>query len=176
MSTYFIGDTHFYDKDIILFENRPFASTSQMNEYIIKQWNSVATNEDKVIVVGDFIDFKKCSEEQALDDVINRLKGQILLIAGNHDISNINFYKKLSREKLEVVEYPIIYNNFWIVSHEPMYVSANMPYGNIFAHVHNNPIYNTVSKRSYCVSAERLNYTPILDTKIFKAVRRENNG
>ena len=91
MSTYFIGDTHFYDKDIILFENRPFASTSQMNEYIIKQWNSVATNEDKVIVVGDFIDFKECSEEQALDDVINRLKGQILLIAGNHDISNINF-------------------------------------------------------------------------------------
>lgn len=33
---------------------------------------------------------------------------------------------------------------------------------NLFAHVHDNPEFKSVSKRSFCTSAERINYTPIL--------------
>lgn len=43
------------------------------------------------------------------------------------------------------------------------YINQNMPYANIFAHVHGNPAYADVSKQSFCASAERkaLNYYPI---------------
>ena len=94
-----------------------------------------------------------------LQKLIKSLNGKIILIAGNHDKNNLDFYKKECG--LEVYNYPIIIDDFWILSHEPMYVSQQSPYANIFAHVHNNPLYTTVSTRSYCVSAERISYKPI---------------
>ncbi len=36
----------------------------------------------------------------------------------------------------------------------------NIPYVNIFGHVHGNPIYNDVSPCGYCVCGERNNWTP----------------
>ena len=61
----------------------------------------------------------------------------------------------------EVYDLPVVYDNFWILSHEPLYMNRNMPYANIFGHVHDNPSYKTVSVRSYCVCVERINYTPV---------------
>ena len=66
---------------------------------------------------------------------------------------------------------PIILNEFWILSHKPMYVNSNMPYANIFGHVHNSPIFNTYSSQHYCVSVERINYTPISMNEIIKKVQ-----
>lgn len=40
-------------------------------------------------------------------------------------------------------------------------MNANMPYANLFGHVHNNPIVRDYSKQHYCVSIERIDYTPI---------------
>ena len=129
-----------------------------MNDFMIKNWNTVASNEDTVFVVGDFFDFNHCTKEETAD-VLKQLNGHITLISGNHDVGNLVELRNLG---VEVIPYPIVKDNFWILSHEPMYVSENSPYANIFAHVHNNPIYKTVSSRSFCVSAERIGYTPIL--------------
>ena len=90
---------------------------------------------------------------------------------GNHDIP---FVKDLKNNGIEIYEYPIVFNNFWILSHEPMYVSENSPYANIFGHIHNNPMYLTVSSRSYCVSIERNGYKPICFDYIKERVRKEN--
>ena len=49
-----------------------------------------------------------------------------------------------------------------------------MPYCNIFGHVHSNPIYPTVEIRHYCVSVERIIYTPIEFTATKKAILNEN--
>lgn len=72
---------------------------------------------------------------------------------------------------IEVIEYPIVYSDFYIVSHKPLYISANGAYANIFAHVHDNPMYKTVSPRSFCVSAERINYTPISFNEIVEKMK-----
>lgn len=163
---FFIADTHFGDENILRYENRPFDSVDSMNKTIIQNWNSVVSESDTVFVVGDFIsDLKYLS-------IIDELKGRIKLIVGNHDIP---FIDELSRYKgIEVIDYPIILDGFWMVSHEPMYITKNAPYANIFGHIHNNPMYLTVSIRSYCVCVERNNYTPVEFGYIKKCVREEN--
>ena len=75
----------------------------------------------------------------------------------------------------EVYFYPIIVDDFWIMSHEPMYINMNMPYANIFGHVHDNPIYKDFSKRSFCVCVERIGFRPILLSKIKEIVIGANN-
>lgn len=69
-------------------------------------------------------------------------------------------YRKSGFE--EVYDYPIIYENFWILSHETMYINQNMPYANLFGHVHQSPQYTTYSKQHYCVTVERIGYTPVV--------------
>ena len=100
---------------------------------------------------------------------MKQLNGKKILIKGNHDIKDNNSYRMSGFA--EVYELPVILDEFWIMSHEPMYVNENMPYANVFGHVHNNPMYRTVSPQSYCVSVERIGYTPILFEDVKRAVQ-----
>ena len=158
MERWLIGDTHFFDKDIILFENRPFESVKEMNETLIKNWNSVVADNDIVYLLGDVANTNGLNKAE-LQKVIKSLSGKIILISGNHDENDLDFYE--GGCKMEVYKYPIIVDDFWMLSHKPLYITNNAPYANIFAHVHNNPIYKTTTSRSACVSAERINYTPV---------------
>ena len=55
----------------------------------------------------------------------------------------------------------VIYKDFYLLSHEPMYINTNMPYANFYGHVHGNPSYKDACKQSVCVSVERISYAPI---------------
>ena len=161
-----IGDLHFYDSNIILYNERPFSSVDEMNQFMIDQWNSVVNNNDIVFMLGDFFDFDHCDDIQVFE-ILDQLNGHIILIAGNHDRDNLDVFRAYG---IEVIEYPIVKDGFWFLSHEPMFVTETAPYANIFAHVHTNPMYRTVSSRSFCVSAERHNYVPVLLSAIKKVV------
>ena len=71
----------------------------------------------------------------------------------------------------EVYDHPVIIKNFWILSHEPLYVNSNMPYANLFGHVHASPMIKTYSRQHYCVSVERIHYTPISFDQISLAIQ-----
>ena len=163
-----IGDLHFFDPNIIEISGRPFKSVDEMNEHMINEWNSVTEEHDTVIVNGDFIDFRYCTQEQGYS-IINRLNGDIVLIVGTHDKPFLPILKTIS-SGIEVIEYPILKDEFWIISHEPQFVSMASPYANVFSHVHTNPMYNDVSPRSFCTSAERLGYKPIEWEAVKRAV------
>ena len=152
---FFIADTHFGHEAIIHYENRPFKNIDEMTTALINNWNKVVSTEDTVFLLGDFSAYDK----DANISICNRVNGHKILIIGNHDTENEKYYYDCGFEN--VSKYPIIYENFWILSHEPMYINSNMPYANVFGHVHGNPLYTDYSKQSYCVSAERINYTPI---------------
>lgn len=51
---YYIADLHFCHTNIINFDNRPFFSVDEMNRELISNWNSVVTNNDTVMILGDF--------------------------------------------------------------------------------------------------------------------------
>ena len=168
---FLIGDLHFGDNTIIHLENRPFHNDIQQTDELVELWNSVVEDNDIVYVLGDFVNVG-CSDYHF--QKIRELKGTRYLIRGNHDTETDEFYtNKCGFTK--IYDTPIILDDFWILSHLPMYVNKNFPYANVFAHVHNNPIYVTHSCRSYCVSAERTGFMPILFDDIKNVILQDCN-
>ena len=155
---FFIADTHFGDERILKYENRPFESISHMDEEIIHRWNATVDTEDTVYILGDFgaVGYE--------GDVLSRLNGKKILVKGNHDTKSNEEYRCFGFS--EVYDYPIIIEGFWILSHDALYVNENMPYANLFGHVHNSPIFKDYSKQHFCVCVERIDYSPILFDKI----------
>lgn len=150
---FLIADTHFGDEGMRKYENRPFADVTDMDEELVSRWNEAVSADDAVYVLGDF------GAEGYEAEILGRLNGRKFLVKGNHDIKSNGEYRSFGFE--EVYDYPIIIDGFWILSHEPLYVNTNMPYANLFGHVHNSPLIKDYSSQHYCVSAERVNYTPI---------------
>lgn len=79
---YFTSDTHFFHKNIIDYCDRPFESTKEMNETLIKKWNEKVDEDDIVFHLGDF---SLNASPGKLQELQWRLNGKIYLIAGNHE-------------------------------------------------------------------------------------------
>lgn len=79
----YISDLHFCGEDTISqFDKREFNDARQMDEYMIKQWNSTIKSGDIVIVLGDMFATKEAAR---INKILNRLNGKICLVEGNHD-------------------------------------------------------------------------------------------
>lgn len=84
MSTVWItSDLHFGHHNILKFEakNRPFTSSGEMDEFMIREWNSRVRPNDTVYILGDFA---FCTPEEAAA-IARRLNGHKILVKGNHD-------------------------------------------------------------------------------------------
>ncbi|MBQ7541169.1 MAG: metallophosphoesterase [Clostridia bacterium] len=163
MKTFFIADTHFGDSSIFRYENRPFASVREMDEEMIARWNAAVQNEDVVYVLGDF------GADGREAETLSRLNGTKYLIKGNHDTKSNAEYRAFGFA--EVYDHPILLDSFWILSHDAVYVNTNMPYANLFGHVHNSPIVKDLSAQHCCVSVERIQYTPIAFDTIKRRIK-----
>ena len=153
-----IADTHFGDdSSIFRYERRPFQDEEAMNAGLIELWNASVRPEDTVYHLGDFAVGLSFDE---IKELLSMLNGHKILIMGNHD-KDFTIKEWLDMGFEEVYSMPVIYQGFYMLSHEPLYVTWNSPYTNIFAHVHNNPAYRDSSARSYCVCVERTGYAPV---------------
>lgn len=164
--TFFMADTHFGHEDIIHFERRPFADGAEMNQVLIANWNRVVGTDDRVFLLGDFA----LGEQELITKWVRSLNGYKILLLGNHDREYpCSWWQQTGFA--EVISYPIIYEQWFMLSHEPLYINRNMPYVNIFGHVHANPTYADYTAQSFCVSAERIQYTPIEFKEIEKKIK-----
>ncbi|MBR6665540.1 MAG: metallophosphoesterase [Lachnospiraceae bacterium] len=163
MATFFIADTHFSEENIMKYENRPFASVEDMDEQMIERWNARVCEEDLIYVLGDF---GATGREQ---EYLSRLNGNKYLVKGNHDVEENEYYRKAGFQ--EVYDCPILLESFWILSHEPQYVNENMPYANLFGHVHNSPLFKDFSRQHYCVSVERTEFAPISFEEVKRCIK-----
>jgi len=150
-----IGDLHLGHKNVIRLCNRPFTTTEEMNEEIIARWNKVVKQDDKVFMLGDFALWSRTN----IIEYGQRLKGAKTLIMGNHDTHSIKTYYAAGFEV--VSKYPIIYEGYYILSHEPQYIKPDSLYANIHAHVHHSKDFEDCTNLTFCASAERINYTPV---------------
>ena len=154
---FFIADTHFGGENIRRYENRPFETAQEMDEKLIENWNKTITPEDTVYVLGDFSDYKDMEKDA---EILQRLHGCKILIMGNHD-KHYTPQEWRNAGFTECYSLPVLYEGFFLLSHEPLYINENMPYANFYGHVHSNPSYKDACKQSVCVSAERIDYMPV---------------
>lgn len=159
MKYFVISDTHFSHSNIIKYCNRPFASTEEMDEILIKNWNETVSNNDIIIHLGDI----GLGKKEYIESIIKRLNGKKMLIKGNHDNWSDQFYKDAGFDY--VSKFPIVYggtpenNGFYILSHAPLILSETTPYFNFYGHVHNDNKYIDTAT-SKCVCVERIGYRP----------------
>ncbi len=79
---HFTSDFHLGHQNIIKFDKRPFDDIKQMNEELIKNWNSVVDDDDIVFYLGDLSYRDRGGMSKWFLDSI---KGKIYFIMGNHD-------------------------------------------------------------------------------------------
>lgn len=159
-NTFLVSDTHFDHENIIKYCNRPFSDKHEMNQILIKRWNSVVKKTDTVFFLGDMTyGWNHRPEEYWL----KKLNGRIIFIEGSHDDPNEKTHK----------EFVILnYRNkkFYLV-HDPENVPDNWKGWTIHGHHHNNktqrfPFINGETKRIN-VSVELINYIPLNIDQLF---------
>ena len=153
MKIFAIADLHFGHKNIIKYCNRPFADTDEMDRALIKNWNETVSNNDTVLVLGD-VGF---GSKEYIACLIKQLNGKKFLIMGNHDNWSEQTYRDMGFHT--VSRFPILWNDFYLLSHAPLILSETTPYFNLYGHVHDDSRYvDTASSK--CVSVERIGYRP----------------
>lgn len=81
MNVFFTSDLHLGHARIIELAYRPYADILEMDEALIANWNDRVGKHDRVFLLGD-VSFHPPAKTREL---VERLKGEIHLIAGNHD-------------------------------------------------------------------------------------------
>lgn len=83
MTDWITSDLHFGHTNIMKYcpNTRRFRDVAHMNEAMIREWNDNVANDDTVYILGDFAFY--IAEEAAR--IAQRLKGNKILIKGNHD-------------------------------------------------------------------------------------------
>lgn len=137
---FFTSDTHFGHENIIKYCQRPFDNVEQMNEAIIKNWNSVVGPNDTVFHLGDFA----WGDPKVWNDALDKLNGHIHLILGNHDMKNIregymDRFESVSFQKQIYIGRTCIYlNHYPFLCYAGTY-SHKRQVWDLFGHVHSNP-------------------------------------
>jgi len=158
MKIFITADHHFNHENIIKYCGRPFKTIEEMNEFMIKKWNSKVSKEDIVVHLGDFGFGKK----EQIEEIRKRLNGNIILIPGNHDkkiVSSCDFI--VVRGNLQI-------RNL-ILSHRPL-LKEEIPknFINIHGHIHEKESHNGIN-----VSVDRTNYEPLEITELLHKIKEE---
>lgn len=181
-TTFFIGDTHFGHKNIILFDaikaHRPFKSIEEHDEELIKRWNGVVAKNDIVWHLGD-VAFGRAGLE-----LVSRLNGTKKLVLGNHDQYPTAEYLRHFHKV-----YGAVAHAGYLLTHVPVYPRQlereGFHQGNIHGHLHTsvvekclNPCSDDMARfgpdnRYVNVSCEQINLTPISFEEL---QRRQKNG
>ena len=181
---FFTSDTHFQHENIIKYASRPFENANEMDEVLIKNWNSVVGENDIVFHLGDFMfgNIKRFWEFRG------RLNGKIYFIHGNHDyklMEDINLedaFEVVENQMLIVVDGQKIYlNHFPMLTFDGIY--KDKPSWQLFGHVHSNkehpkssPDLNRLSYLLPCqydVGIDNNNYTPISFEEVRKIISEQ---
>jgi calcineurin-like phosphoesterase family protein len=130
-----ISDTHFHHENILKFKRhdgtilRNFEDTWEMDEIMVKNWNTMVRPEDKVYHLGDVY----LGSQKRADNLLRRLNGHKRLILGNHDKGRDTVLQKYF-DKIEVWR---VFREFDVtLSHMPLHKSNLKTTYNIHGHIH----------------------------------------
>ncbi|GLO66283.1 hypothetical protein [Oceanobacillus kimchii] len=138
MSTYFTSDSHFYHRNVLNFEDRPFDSVEEMNNKLVESWNRSVNNRDIVHHLGDFC----FGGYDNWKTILDQLKGRIILYKGNHDDSKT--LKKIAKDGYfedvhSVGNYIKMHGYQLWLTHYPMEIGIRPNKFSIHGHLHSQP-------------------------------------
>lgn len=173
---YFTSDLHFCHDKPFLYEPRGFSSIEEMNETIIKNFNSIIDDNDDLYILGDLIlkDTNKGLE------YLNRLNGRLHIILGNHDSqTRIDLYQ--TQDKIEDIQYAYLLKykkyNFYL-SHYPTcmgnYDLQMSKTWCLHGHTHSQEKFSEIAK-NYNVALDAHNCFPIEIEDILKDIQMKWN-
>ena len=163
---WFIADPHFSHANIVKYCHRPFSSVEEMDAELVARWNARVKKDDVIWCLGDFAFGPKDNVKK----FVSRLNGKIKLVMGNHDCKKVSFYQEAGFYR--VYDHPVLISSNILLSHIPC--NAAMANGsgivNIYGHVHDSMLYDTVTSNSACCCVERWNYAPVSWKEIREAM------
>ena len=159
-TTFVCSDTHFSHRGIVKFlrednvtKERPWDNIEEMDEALVKNWNSVVRPTDTVYHLGDVV-----INRSALP-ILGRLNGTKILVKGNHDVFRAEEYLEYFKD----IRGSAVLNNL-VMTHIPLHpASIERWRGCIHGHTHSKRVLinGEIDPRYLCVSMEQINYTPI---------------
>ena len=161
---YITSDLHLGHVNMVR-KYRNLTDVEKHDQMIINNWNNIINKNDKVFLLGDL------SLEKNVADKIALLKGNIILIPGNHEKVGhvLNIYSKLNN--IKGIGSLIKYKGYWL-SHAPIHPNELRGKKNIHGHVHKSYIkkwFNLVKDKRYInVCMDITNYKPVEFTELVK--------
>jgi len=129
---YVISDLHFSHPNILTYSEglRGGSTMEEHDKWLIDQWNSVVTKHDLVYVLGDVAMNAKGLK------LVKKLKGNKMLIRGNHDVYGTKAYLEYFQEVHGLLHYRKV---FWM-THAPIHPDSLRGRFNLHGHVHQNSL------------------------------------
>lgn len=162
---YLTSDLHLgHNKDFV-YAARGFENVEEMNEAIIERWNSIVDDEDDIYVLGDLV----LGSTQNID-YLNRLKGRIHIVFGNHDTEMRQIiYKELPNVVETAWSIMLKYKKYhFYLTHFPSMTgniekeSLKQCTLNLFGHTHQKEKFYNDLPYMYHVGVDTHNCYPIL--------------
>ena len=153
---FYISDLHFEHFNVIRYDNRPFSTVEEMNSTLITNWNKVVSDDDAVYILGDV---SWSSDPYTNKKFLNALKGNKILIKGNHDkpmYAISDCFKKIT-DYLEIKDNgrQVILSHYFMPCWNGQFRDSIHLYG----HVHNSHQWNMI--RSWLKEARQLQDIPM---------------
>lgn len=160
---YYIGDTHFGHENCLKFDNRPFSSIEENDDYIMSAWNSRVTDKDTIYIIGDLV----YRSTRTADWYLKRLKGIKHLIIGNHDRKYLNDRVRSYFEGIyDICDLNddgrrVIACHYPLAEWNGMYRNAYHVYGHIHTGSPDVQAYMRTKERAFNVGVMHNNYMPV---------------
>ena len=161
------SDPHYHHGNVIEYANRPFNDVNHMNKEMIKRHNFLINKQDKVFILGDFC----FSDKKKTKEIVSQLKGNLVLIIGNHDrCRSVQWWYDVGFK--EVIKYPIIVNEKYILSHEPIMIDRHSDFINLHGHIHEKSYIdeNGFKSKNHNLCVEQTDYFPIDLNKLINSL------
>lgn len=137
---FFTSDLHFNHEGVIGYCRRPFSNVEEMNETLIKNWNDTVKDTSTIFCLGDFA----WGKIDMWRPIVERLKGHIILIKGNHDFKQLKsqaqfdelFEHSLLQINIEIEKRKIILNHYPLLCYAGIYREKKDLVYNLHGHIH----------------------------------------
>jgi calcineurin-like phosphoesterase family protein len=159
--TFVYSDPHFSHANIVKFTRfngeklRPWDDVIKMNIDMIMRYNAVVTNNDKVYFLGD-VTFTSTH----LHEIMPHLKGEKVLIKGNHDTLKVSAYSQYFKD---IRAYHVL--DGVLMAHIPVHPDSLGRWGKqVHGHLHAEIVRNengSPDTRYFNASVERTDFAPL---------------